>query len=974
MNVDTLHTSTTTTDIDANALVVSIQQQLMLSDAILSSSSTTPMNSPLSSSSREPHFTTSPQNSQVFTNEVPSLLLTSTSDSSERSSKSTIFPANLDEEKESSKENNNLSTTTNFSSFTFNPSKEEESSIRSSFFKSLSSHSEQDPSFHRHSSSPSCPLNHSHTTTLVDEKIINMGLMMSSYYYNHINIQMEESTTTNNDHAVNDLVQPLPSPPLVTTCVDHHDEQVRVVIDDDDLTQRSSGRHDSHTTTLRCNNNTLGDLPFEMLFHILTFLPHHEDLTHEYEKYWSCRERCMRKLHAESKKYSTSSSSSSNSWRQRFVRNLIESTQQQFDHLKKEPEVMVDPSNGGNSLLINNAHLNNGFPMVLVDEEDPGVDHHHQPIAASMTSGSSATHGLMDLPSITSKKYGIFSLCFVNSHLYYSLFKNVHFWKLICEFYFNLPKTENSEPPIDKKTLISIYGKEPFEREDSPTTMSKIVKLGDWLQTMLNISNSSELNIPDDLGNEWQVVSTGAVQTSGANASLFISTNSTCYHQELACWQYSYHYLHCIPARFDQDSRYMLPIFQMVTKPSSMEDQRDLELSDVSELTKKSCMYNTCIQRCIETDNKKSPNDYRWRNATTSRTFSPNNLYYFEFYVEKIGGINLGVGLVPNIHFTAPEGSNPNNIPKDFNPTHFDNYIWPSGSCHHCFEINNQRYYSGDVVGMLVDYSYSEKNVLKIHFCHNWHKKDKRRDLFNKLKKIREIETKEQSLFSLESVEDELCAFILDDEIKELQSKAQNITTSTTEDEEDIHYPFKENQMRLIYFTDDMQTQFPECVISEGRNELISFMKVNSKDQNHVNTCPSKRKDVKIDVQSQRPTPSKKELLLPDFKLCVTTYDKDDSVSLIRPSQPYPPLYYHLQRKGRYGKQDFMKSLHEEQFSEYEKKELRKLLIDAINDYHSQCKTASDNHAQLHTTSSTSTANTSSTTTASDKSNKCIIM
>ncbi|KAG2379265.1 hypothetical protein C9374_007404 [Naegleria lovaniensis] len=906
---------TTTTSMNTLVVSASIQQQQQLID-VLSTATTigTHVNVQQESSS-EPNFTTTnlmTQNSQIFTNEAHSL----SSNHQERDRSSIERESSFDplaELKESPKENNistnNTTTSLNCCSVCQTFAEEISSSIRSSnntphgLFNVAKP---KQPSISLSSTNDHSPHVSNNTINPHDE---NMGLMMSSYY-NHVIMESadqeylaQQQTFRSHHH--------------------HHYDAAddEIPIDAVDVTSC----HGPVPLVNASSHHTLGDLPFEMLFHILTFLPHQDDLTHEYEKYWSSRERCMRKLHAESKKFS---SSSGVQWRQRFVRNLIESSQSLSQQQQQQQQPQKDHSTTTTSSPIN----------VMVDASIGGC-------SAAITNYPSDGHG--------------------SSHLYYSLFKNVHFWQLICEFYFNLPKTENSEPPVDRKTLISIYGKEPFEREDSPTTMSKIVKLGDWLQTMLNISNSSELNIPDALGTEWQVVSTGAVQTSGANASLFISTNNTCYHQELALWQYSYHYLHCIPARFDQDSRYMLPIFQMVTKPSSVEDPSELEMSAISELTRKSCMYNTCIQRSIETDNKKSPNDYRWRNATSSRTFSPNNLYYFEFYVEKIGGINLGVGLVPNIHFTAPEGSNP--VPKDFNPTHFDNYIWPSGSCHHCFEINNQRYYSGDVVGMLVDYSYSEKNVLKIHFCHNWHKKDKRRALFNKLKKIREIETKlsenHHSSFSVESVDDELCAFILDDELKELQSKAQsNITTSAADDEEDINYPFKENQMRLIYFTDDMQTQFPECVIGEGRNELISFMKVNSKDQH--NSSPSKRKDVKIDVQSQRPTPSKKELILPDFKLCVTTYDKDDSVSLIRPSQPYPPLYYHLQRKGRYDRQDFMKSLHEEQFSEFEKKELRKLLLDEINDYHSQCKT----------TTSTATSTSTSTSASNDRSNKCLIM
>ncbi|KAL9653426.1 hypothetical protein ABK040_002062 [Willaertia magna] len=300
--------------------------------------------------------------------------------------------------------------------------------------------------------------------------------------------------------------------------------------------------------------------------------------------------------------------------------------------------------------------------------------------------------------------------------------------------------------------------------------------------------------------------------------------------QNLRLWQATFHYLFQSP-RYDTDEEYLLPIFT----------------------------YNkdrTEITRTVKDDGKKGPNAYRWRNvvSTRYRTFEPYNVYYFEFKIQKIGEINVAVGLVHD----------------NFNPTENDNFIWPSGSCHHCFEVNHQRYYANETVGMIVDYSYSERNVMKLYFCHNY--KLNAEGLL--------MEQLEKNGGDINSLDLENMQYL------------ENL---------DVNSIFTINQLRMVYYTTNNQTQYPNCVITDDRNELIQFVKVPLLDENDKQQSDAFNESTKdVDVQKQRPKTFPLPLDLPNFKLCVTTYDNDDCVALVNPTKPYPSLYYQIKANGRF--------------------------------------------------------------------------
>jgi len=283
--------------------------------------------------------------------------------------------------------------------------------------------------------------------------------------------------------------------------------------------------------------------------------------------------------------------------------------------------------------------------------------------------------------------------------------------------------------------------------------------------------------------------------------------------------------------------------------------------------------------------------------ATSCNTFSPGNVYYFEFWCRFNQYSRVGVGLMPNTnsfytHDNVHEGNEQERGP--FNATE---YKPASNPCLLLFENQeeNSMFLPNDTVGLVVDYSFSEKNVMKLYFCTNWDSSKQFQHFKKALERIRHVE-KEGSC----SLNDDLVsAYLLRDELTNIHKELFDKSYPTYEEE--LKSSFKNKFTRLLYFTPmdrnatEQNFKFPKCYKNSKRGELISFINVPEQEGS-----PNTFLTTTFDPHKDRPISSTCDLILPDFKLCMSSLEVGDRVQIKRPKQPYPPLYYHIMMKGKY--------------------------------------------------------------------------
>ncbi|KAG2373399.1 hypothetical protein C9374_012138 [Naegleria lovaniensis] len=332
--------------------------------------------------------------------------------------------------------------------------------------------------------------------------------------------------------------------------------------------------------------------------------------------------------------------------------------------------------------------------------------------------------------TMNSSYYGIFSLCFTKKYFLEELYEQVSFWQYLCEHFYKVDISR-------------------FNEMKAKLMRCKILKEND---------------------------------------------------SPLVCWKQIFRYYNEYIARWETDLVYKIfKISRQDTKISRI--LKEKKNSWTSQLA-----YNLkeeTLRTVFQTNH--STSDYY---AITSTSFAPNNLYYFEFTCKYNTQSRIAVGVIPNTNAFYKDqlenvndesqdhhhqidldssfnsvtsnhdnhspniGSSSNNAtipPQPFNPLEYRPPV--DVPCMSLLENTEegQLFLPGDKIGVICDYSFSEKNVLKLYFCLNW---DSSKDYscFKKtLERIRHVERDANCPFSFH--EEKVCSYLLKYDLHNMQKE-----------------------------------------------------------------------------------------------------------------------------------------------------------------------------------------------------------
>ncbi|KAF0974617.1 hypothetical protein FDP41_006091 [Naegleria fowleri] len=339
-------------------------------------------------------------------------------------------------------------------------------------------------------------------------------------------------------------------------------------------------------------------------------------------------------------------------------------------------------------------------------------------------------------PNMNSSYYGIFSLCFTKKYFLEELYEQVSFWQFLCEHFYKVDISR-------------------FNEMKAKLMRCKILKEND---------------------------------------------------SPLICWKQIFRYYNEYIARWETDMVYnIFKISRQDTKISRI--YKEKKTSWTSQLA-----YNLKEEtlRTVFSSNNSNSDYY----AITSTSFEPNNLYYFEFTCKYSTQSRIAVGVVPNTnafykdqlesvndtsqdnhqidldssfssvtsnhdvdtHNAAKNGSR-NEATQPFNPLE---YRPPTDvPCMSLLENTEegQLFLPGDKIGVICDYSFSEKNVLKLYFCLNWDSTKEYTCFKKTLERIRHVERDSSCPFSLH--EEKVCAYLLKYDLHNMQKEVFQLNGTT---------------------------------------------------------------------------------------------------------------------------------------------------------------------------------------------------
>ena len=468
------------------------------------------------------------------------------------------------------------------------------------------------------------------------------------------------------------------------------------------------------------------------------------------------------------------------------------------------------------------------------------------------------------------RSFGVFSLCFTKRYFYEELFERVSFWQSLCE-------------------------------------VCNRIDLRSWDSFCQKVDQSH-----DD-------------------------------KEQIDMWQNIYRYYNEFSARWEIHPDFVHSVFKI--------SQNDLKIKRSSKKSKLNSShlghlieYKDEFKSLLNTGSKKDS-----LCAISSNSFTPGNLYYIECEC-KFSSISsrLAIGIMPDTDCFFKEHQDPTAHNMDYSFTSFDDttsplknicrnslnmaqnislnlsnvhspfnpkeYTSPDMLCLSMLENmeDSQLFLSGDKISIIIDYAHTEKNVLKLYYCNNWDSSKERTTFAKSIERIKLYDrTRAEGQFAnylpqnLALQDDKVLNYLIKDEISQIQKecKKNSSTTTTTEDninqsfEDRISEPFKKYSSRHVYFlskyrnSTEQNYQYPKGYKSHARREIISFFKVDEKNES---SHPIKSLSSAFDPTRERPTICTADLYLPNIKLCMSSQEVGDSVKIVKPSLPYPPFFYHL--------------------------------------------------------------------------------